>query len=249
MANKKLESLGFSKADTEIYPRLIMSVSALDKEGKSHFALTAPSRIAYFNVDIGLEGVVNKFKGKDIMVYDMTVQEEWDAAKREWNEFVQAYYAVLEDPKVRTIVADTATEWWEMIRLARFGKTTQVMPYMYGPVNAEFRKLLKKAYSSDKNLILLHKMKETYENNEPTGEYERAGFKDIGYLVQVNCRAYREDGTVQSDGSVKPGAFHMYVENCRQNPDLADSDFTAPFNEFPMLASLILPDTGPEDWE
>ena len=44
--------------------RLIVSVEGLEKRGKTHFAMTAPPPIAYFDMDIGAEGVVNKFEDR-----------------------------------------------------------------------------------------------------------------------------------------------------------------------------------------
>ena len=76
---------------------------------------------------------------------------------------ISSYQWALAEPAVRTISVDTATELWELLRMARFGKLTQVMPYQYGPVNAEFRSLIRMAYASDKNLILLHKMRKVYK--------------------------------------------------------------------------------------
>lgn len=246
---KSLKDLGFGEVDPTVNPRLIMAIDGLEKSSKSHTALTAPAPTAYFNVDTGLEGVIHKFAHKEVYLFDMIVPDGEKEAKAEWERFTKAYFAMLKDPDIRTIVGDTATEWWELIRMARFGKTTQVMPYMYGPVNAEFRKLIKAAYASDKNLILLHKLGDVYVNNEPNGEYKRLGFKDTGYLVQMNCRVYRDDSYEDDDGNHVPGEFHLYVQDCRQNPDLAGQDFTAPFNQFSMLASLVLPSTEPGDWE
>ena len=67
-----MEEAGFHKAETiETHKRLIVSIAALEKCGKTHFALTAPGPIAYFNFDIGVEGVIGKFcKDKSIWVTD-----------------------------------------------------------------------------------------------------------------------------------------------------------------------------------
>ena len=160
----KLSGTGFKEADPSIKKRLLVAVEALEKEGKTHFALTAPGPIAVFDFDTGMEGVVHKFaRQKKIYVSDyrrlgnvMTnTPDNWILL---WEKFKREYIATMEAPEIRTVVMDTATEVWELLRMARFGKLTQVMPYHYGPVNAEYRELLRKAYSTEKNLILLHKM-------------------------------------------------------------------------------------------
>lgn len=239
--NKK----GFTSAkDIEIAPRIIMSIEGLEKQGKTHFALTAPGPIAMFSTDIGEEGVVSKFKDKDIWVMsiDKVDENSTEQAPKEYARFKTAYTDVLRGKDVRTVVIDTATEIWEILRMARFGRLTQVMPYQYGPVNAEYRALIREAYTYDKNLILLHKMKPQYINDKRTGEYERAGFGDTGFLVQVNAQVYRYS---PSDG----GEFVIYVRDCRQNPDLTGEEFMGPMCSFPFLASQIIPDINPSIWE
>lgn len=126
--------------------------------------------------------------------------------------------------------------------MARFGRLTQVMPYQYGPVNSEYRALIREAYGYNKNLILLHKMKPQYVNDKRTADYDRAGFGDTGFLVQVNTRVYRyspEDG----------GDFAIYVEDCRQEPDMVGEELVGPMCSFPFLAGMVLPDIDPKEWE
>lgn len=239
-----LKVAGFEIADDTVQPRIVISVCGLEKQGKTHFALTAPGPIALFNLDIGTEGVVNKFvrEGKQIAVYDMSMPDV-NEAEAVWEKFAKAYRGVLKDKWVRTIVWDTATEMWELLRLARFGKLTQVMPYHYGPVNAEYRKLLRAAYDSNKNVILLHKMKAVYVNDKRTSDYERAGFSDTGFLVQVNAQVYRD---VADEENTNPD-FNLYIKDCRQNAELAGFELAGPMCNFATMASFILPDTDMED--
>ena len=246
MTKAKMKKLGFTEAkDIALAPRIILSLSGLEKQGKTHFSLTAPGPIAMFSTDIGEEGVVDKFTDdKDVYVMDVARlgEESAEKAPAEYERFHTAYIELLRGDDVRTIVFDTATEVWELLRIARFGRLTQVMPYQYGPVNAEYRHLIREAYNYDKNLILLHKMKPQYVNDKRTGEYERAGFGDTGFLVQINAQIYRyapEDG----------GEFVLWVKDCRQNPDMAGEEYPGPMCTFPMMATLALPNVDPEVWE
>ena len=238
-----LASLGFIPAETIIVqPRLVMSIAGLEKQGKTHFALTAPGDIAFFNLDSRIEGVIHKFTGdKTIHVVDINVPEDPVAAKTQWEKFTKAYMVCLQDKAIRTIIIDTATELWELLRMFRFGKLTQIMPMQYGPVNAEFRAIIRKPYSlGSTNVIFLHKMKKEYINNNPTGEYERAGFNDMGFIVQVNAQVYRDEG--------KDGEFHIYIKDSGQNPEIAGEDLPGVLCDFPTVASLVLPDTNVTDW-
>jgi len=242
MGSPRLEKYGFADAkDFKSLPRLIMSLSGLEKQGKTHFALTAPGPVAVFDTDIGGEGVTEKFtKDKKVLVTKVARitdgdDDAVDDAEEEWDRVKGAYLYLLRGKDVRTIVFDTATEIWELLRIARFGRLTQVMPYQYGPVNKEYRDLIREAYAYDKNLILLHKMKAQYVNDKRTGEYERAGFNDTGFLVQVNAQVYRYS---REDG----GEFNLSVKDCRQNPELAGEDdlFEGEMCTFPWLANMVL---------
>ena len=240
----KLAGTGFKEADTGVKLRILVGVEALEKEGKTHFALTAPGPLAVFDFDTGMEGVVHKFAGKKkIYVSDyrrlgnvMTnTPENWVLL---WEKFKREYIAAMDAPEIRTVVLDTATEVWELLRMARFGKLTQVMPYHYGPVNAEYRELIRKAYASGKNLILLHKMKDEYVNDKRTGQLKRSGFSDTGFLVQVNVRLWRDEDN----------NFHLYVKDCRQNPDANGMDLMNDMANFPTLATIVFPGTEEGDW-
>lgn len=235
-----IESLGFKKADMSVMHRLIVNVMAREKSGKTHFALTAPGPIVLFNFDFGLEGVINKFNKKPIYASEYRINEiSPDKYAAEWERFKRENKAAMNEKQVRTIIWDTGTEVWELIRMARFGKLTQVMPHQYGPVNSEMRTLVRDAYSSDKNLIVLHKMGIQYVNNNPTDKYVMAGFKDIPYNVQVNCLAWREDGG---------GDFHLEISDCRQNSDMAGLDMVGDMINFQNLAMMVLPGTSEKDW-
>lgn len=238
-----MAQMGFKPVDpkSSAIKRLIVNITGKEKSGKSNLALTAPGPIALFDFDYGLEGVVEKFAGKKSIYRSEYRISELSADKyiSEWERHKKEFRAALSHKGVRTVVEDTGTEMWELVRLARFGKLTQVMPQHYGPVNAELRGLVRDAYSSDKNLIFLHKMTQVYINNQPTKDYAMAGFKDIPYAVQVNCLAWREEGG---------GDFHLEIQDCRQNSAIAGMDLVGDMINFPQLAMMVYPDTEEDNW-
>ena len=252
ITDKGLLQAGFKPKKAEVRRRLVVQVEGHEKTGKTHFALTAPGPIAYFGLDLGDEGVIEKFlaEGKEIITPDdgirvpTTVEMHIDGprldASSAWEQFKKAYIAACKSPQVRTIVWDTATEVWELIRLARFGKLAQVMPVQYGPVNGEMRGLIRAAYDSNKNFVMLHKMKAEYVNDKRTGKYERAGFGDTGYVVQINLRTFHDPDASE---------FGVEVLNARQDMTLCGQIYTGDLCTFPMIATLIVEGTSPEDWE
>lgn len=260
---KRMFELGFVEADDTVYPRIICSVGGKEKSGKTNFSLTAPDPIAILSTDIGTEGVVNKFKalGKDVWEYEIDMPEKYDDAVQIWDGdgsksnpgVAKVYKKILKIPEIRTIMLDTATEIWELLRIRRFGKLTQVMPYQYGPVNAEFRRMLKQPYSCQKNLILLQKMKPVYIDDKRTSDYENAGFSDTPYLVQVNLETFRTVPKRKCPYCDNEDGEHRHwcvkVKDCRQNPNLIDMVFKDKMCSFPVLASMIIEDTDVEDWK
>jgi hypothetical protein len=248
---------GFTEANNEEKLRLVLNVEGMEKCGKTHFALTAPGPIAVIDMDIGLEGVISKFTlQKKIYVAsfnyrDATTPDEWE---KMWVKMKTAYMDALASKSIRTVIADTATEWWELVRMARFGKLAQVKPHHYAPVNAEFRDLLRKAYDTDKNLILIHKQKKEYTGDPGswTGNMERAGFGDIGYAVQANILSWRITALDEIYGKGREDGykgFGITVRDCRQQAELAGTELLEPLNTFPVLASQVFPSTDQSEWE
>jgi hypothetical protein len=227
----------FKLAKPSIKHRLVMSVEGPEKEGKTHFALTAPGPISFQDIDIGTEGVIDKFIAhKEIHLAEYELPSDQPGAVREWNQLKNDFEITLGSTAVRSAILDNATEAWDLVRLAKLGKLTQVMPHLYTQVNAEFRKLIRLAYKSDTNLILLHKKKKMYVNEQWNGKYERSGFADIGYLVQVMVECYKQDKK-----------FYLRVLACRQNPEIEGLVIEDP--SFAKLGIAVFPDTKLADWQ
>ncbi len=238
---------GFANANTisTLPKRLLVNIEGLDKGGKTHLALTAPGPIALFDMDRGLEGVVQKFmKEKEILFTSyrhMPCVTEMDH-KNLWAKFEKDYDTVLLHKGIRSIIDDTATELWEKARLAEFGRLSNVQ-HLYPALNAKFRKLIDRAFDAEKNLILIHKRKKSYKQNAKgedswTGGWEKAGFGEVGYIVQVNLYAFQQDD----------GEFACEVINSRLQPSLNGEVFAGELCTFPYIASLLRPDTEIMDW-
>lgn len=234
--------------ETDAPRRLIMAVSGHERTGKTHWALTAPAPLGYMQLDAGGEDLVPKMRrlrpkaelwharyAVDIMpgLSDSEVERR---AKPVWERFAADYEKNL--PNLRTLVIDTGSEAWELLRLAEFGKVASVKPIHYGPVNATFRRLVRISYNHSCNVIWIHKMKKAYKNDSWNGGYEPACFSAMGYEVQIQARVFRDE-----DG------FQMEVEDCRQNPDLAGQIIPEPLCNFPDVAQLVYPDSRRSDWE
>lgn len=244
---------GFKRVNSVPKPRLIVSVEGLDKVGKTAFALSAPGPIAYLETDMGTEGVIEKFQADKVILSPAAYESRFEGgaakndAEKEFNRFEKEFRLALAN--TRSVVIDTASDIWEMLRMARFGKLTQVKPHHYAPVNAEYKDLITSAYDSEANLILLHKLKATWAEgsdgkSSKTGQFERQGFADTGYLVQVNVRCWREEEREPGDLG-----FRMQVLNCRSNPEIAGEVLANEMITFQTLGMLAKPDVDPSVWE
>lgn len=264
----------FQVANESPLPRLVVAVDGLDKEGKTNLGLTAPGPLAYCAFDQGHEGVIEKFqttkpiqradyfvnisKGMDQSKVMQEVLPVWDQFLTDWKLAMGA----LKKGHMRTLVLDTASEAWEVLRLARFGKLAQVLPHHYTALNAEYRNLVREVYNTPGNLILIHKLKAEWVDNPATGKggktgaYVRAGYADTAFLAQANVLCWREKN--QETGQ-KTGPYHVTIQNCRQNPLAAGVDLSTdlldpppefmPQANFQWLGVSVYPQTSPEDWK
>jgi hypothetical protein len=219
--------------------RLILMVAGPQKVGKTTLALSScvEGLTAVLNYDYGLEGVINQFEGKPILVMDLehptSMAKDNESAegdyKKAWAMAKDAYYTALNDKRVKSIVIDTASEFWESCRLAGLGRLEKVPPLKYGEVNAEMRKIIRDAQESvDKNLILLHSVKDEYAKNERTGNQVFSGFSGTPGLVQMVLEMWK-------NGKDYSGT----IVDCRQKRSLEGTELPASILTFPQLLKLV----------
>lgn len=237
-----MEKLGYERPTvTEIPKRLIASVSGLEKTGKTHLALSAPEPVYYLNFDLGLEGVLEKFlrDGRDIWVYQIKNAHDMtgDAALASWDKLKDTIRQTYESNQ-GTLVVDTGTEFWELLRMARLGKLTQVKPQHYGLVNGEMREVIRWAYAADQmSTIFVHKLKDEWVagadgSSRKSGKKEVAGFGEMAYMVQANLETYArpDDGVI---------SFGTRVKDCRQNPMLYNMEFEGVMSDYTAITEAV----------
>lgn len=246
-------------------PRLVVGVEGPPFTGKTHFIFTAPRPLKIFNLDYGLEGMMDQFRRKDgpitlrgveIADYSLSkaaltsniAQEQARAVVR---EFRADYKAVLKEKTRHTFAHDTSSEFWKIFRFADLGKLKQVPPLRYDRVNMIWADLMNEIYHTPHNLILVHRVKDKYVeevidgvkvSNRVPGETEREAFKNVEYIVQVFIRTWRRDRKGKSP------LFGFTVTKCRQRASVVGEVFEGEFATFPMLAMSVFPKSAPEEW-
>lgn len=230
-----------------------MSADGLPKTGKTRFICTLPAPLVIHNFNFGLKGVIDPFiaEGKEIYQEDYEIQlsklpgaaftELGDAAKRAWDRFARSFTESLR--QMRSVAVDMGGEAWDVLRLARLGKLTQVLPVQYTAVNAEFRQLIQEAVRSKANVVFLHKLKPEYKNDVKTNNFERAGFGDIGFDMELVLRTSRDYSKTGVD------QFSAKIEECRANFNASGKEFRGGDVTFANIAVAVYPGTKVEDWQ
>jgi hypothetical protein len=228
--------------------RLVLAVIGPQKVGKTTLGLSAIAcgPLAMLDYDFGLEGITADFRAQLIktgfyhtafspptsMLLEQDITNE--DYKKAWQRSKEAYYVALNDPRIKTILVDTASEWWEACRLSYFGKLTQVFPMnRYGEPNGDFRKLIRDALERpDKNVILTHKVKDEYANDQRTGRKIFSGMNDVPGLAQMVVEMWKRGKD-----------YGLTIVDCRHKRSLEGTELPAVAADFPMLLSLV---HGPE---
>lgn len=250
-------------------PFHILSIEGLPKTGKTHFYSTAPGGIGVQSLDFGTEGVIDKFPDTYFDVkeynfaYDFTIKSRGDEAVEQAERIKEDYWAPFNtdcaaffaDPAIRTVVWDTASEVWEMLRLAHFGKLQQNPQLAYGPVNAEYKALVRMANVARKNLVLVHQLSKEYREVEEngktksveTGNFKRTGNNKVDYLVHSYIRLHYSEPVKNSKGIiVTPGRFQTEILRSRFNPDV--NGMIVDSTDFVSLMSLLAPHVESDAW-
>jgi len=251
---------GFAKDDPKERIHLVSSIEGQTSTGRSHLACTAPGPIAFIDMDYNSDPVRAKFKAQGKQIYyakhmipgkvrHMKPTGKMGqfkgtyvkAAVDTWAAVTEDYYWALEH--ARTVVVDTATELWELCRLAHllpeWGRIEHIKSHHYTPLNTDFRNLLRAGYESDANVILTHKVKKEYKGDSWSGKYERAGFGDIDFVCQVNMLTMVD----------KYGDFTVKILKCTQNPSLVGEVLEYPMNTIPMIGQMVFPNSKGGDWK
>lgn len=202
----------FEPAPTELTRRCVMmNIYGDTGTGRTTFALTAPSPIVLFHSAEKIDGIVQQFSSqKEIHLYDFGVVFR-DAnkslvqaqAREEFDRFTHAYYTAFS--RARTIIIDTETDLWELLRQAHFGDVKPSggrLELNWGPVNAEWNTLFRHfRHQNTTNLMVISKTEDEYKENKSgfgtkTGKTIRKGQKNIPFMADIYARTSRDPFTL-----------------------------------------------------
>lgn len=248
----ELVKAGFVSTLPKTRRRLILATDGHEKTGKTRFALTAPGPIVFINFDYGLEGpLLEEFGHKIAAIKSFGAQSEsfnlptQKESQEVWDDVCNAYLQAMKSG-MRTVVVDTYSDAYNWARLAYFGKFSQVMPNHYMDLNDITKRMIMQAHKYDSNVIFIHRQKEDWKDNKPTGVFKREGSKHMGYAVHCNATHTRK---LVTDGSGKVNKWGLTITDARQNMDLAGVELEDEQVTFPYLAEMVFPKTTEKDWQ
>lgn len=224
-----------------------MQIWGPTQAGKSSLAFSAPGPIALIDAGEKVRGVVERFvaQGKKIRRVNYGGMFKGDPKTRALaaNACIERFKAAILDSMgwAKTIIIDTHTEAWEILRMARFGTLTPQgeIKSMYGPVNAEWTSIFKPFRIDPKcNLITVGMEAEAYKADKATGKMKQAGQKDFPYCADVRVRMGRN----------KDGGFVATLEKAWMNAMLEGSEYTDEEITFSRIMSDIT-ETPEEEWQ
>lgn len=228
----------------QFVPTPVLSACALDGHGKTTFALTAPKPLALFHIDPNTEETVEKAIDSKLIArgdvtlypvpYPASIFNAKDALQTEaehaWEDkFIEPLRTVLDDSDVRGVVFDTSTELFELVLMADHGRTVQIMPEMRTKTNYKFKGLLNALKRSGKTIVLLHRLRDAYENKSVNtskgkeerrekidGVYEREGFSKTGFHVNVEVALFFDPTREGAEAN----RYGVKITRCTQRPAL-----------------------------
>lgn len=215
--------------------------------GKTEFALGGPGLVGAVTVDRGHMGMLMNphpprtrnpntlWKVIDPPMMSAATKPEFEAY---WINIRDSAYRAAESSQIRTVLLDGDSDTWEVHRVAVLGRLSQVPSHMYGTVNAERRAYYARLSDAGKFLIITNKMAKEYvttygpdgkpeldDKGKPkrhwSGGWERKGFDDLNYSLQISLECFRTDAVRAPDGSiVSDGQFCARLELCKPNRSL-----------------------------
>lgn len=208
-----------------VVANIIVSISGMPKNGKSHLALSFPAPMTIFSFDIGLESLLRKFPDKefDVKTYPIPIIDsvKGKGLQKEimgiWNTFMDDLRVATES-NAKTLVIDTATAVYEIARIARAGELGQenLLQFQYGEVYARMKSIIQRPRLAGQNLVLTHYLRDRYVDNASTGEKELDGWRHTEGEVDV-VLTIRKERVSRIGKDSKPHKKTIFITTIKDN--------------------------------
>lgn len=215
------------EGDSAYQPRVTLDIVGGENTGKTALALSSSllGPVAYMAFDPGWE-IVKKFRqemGRQIAVKRYSTKipssvnpDNWsgvaDAMTPEYERWRADLIEVLE-MGVTAVVLDTASEAYELVRLALMGRLNPNVTDDYGraqgQVNSVMRSIFREIEDSGSHLVTLHKVSDF--NKDGVVSTRISGWKDITYYAPYRVRARYDYENPETDSNSDPKFFFAEI--------------------------------------
>lgn len=229
---------------------VIAAIWGKEGSGKTTMALTFPKPIVHFDIDVGgydrakwrldMAGMKSTSYSLPIQIEKMMGGEKSGVTIRfpkrvmgyreVWQKIIIDFVKACEDPKVKTIVMDSATQLWSICHNGLLQQKQEIqiakepniqdsaLRERLQPVefpNDRMRSLIYNARGAGKNLVLTHYPKPIYKErfdnkgeliSYKSDEVEPDGFKDTTKLVDVVFWTYADEEKMDGGTKITPRA-------------------------------------------
>ncbi len=211
---------------------LLISTEGEDKAGKTTFELSAPGPLGIQDFDFGIARAISgrpdlkaklEMPGTEYHSYSFKIparlnrKNDAEVLKQfepVLDRFLDDFYKMVDNPAIRTIIWDTATEIWKIIQYVGSGRMEKIPWNLRPEMNARYRGLLDAAGEAGKHMVLTHKVKNEWaevvgmdgkKSTSKTGNLVRDGFDELHYAVDtyLRCRGDIVEPTPEKPDRVK----------------------------------------------
>lgn len=167
-----------------LVPNIITSISGYPKSGKTHLSMSWPEPIKIYSFDLGADFIRAKFPDKhiDIHNFDLPIIDSDPPdpyAEAIWDEFKSEYKKDVEGGTYKTVILDTATAVWEIVRhaITEEKNRKKLLEVEYALPNIKMYGLFARPRVTGVNLITIQYLRDKYVKGENSGIVEMDGWK------------------------------------------------------------------------
>lgn len=224
---------------------LLLSVTGEIGAGKSDLIFrSAPEPVLFVNADKNVQGLVERYIGKQIYIHELDIPKDFDKASDKvlLDEFTDLYMDAVTSGYFRCISIDTFDHIYNLARRGILGESAfefgENKRTDFAPVNAFMRSLFDEARKHQVSLIATSHPKDEYRGAVATGKKVPGGWKHMVACAEMHISLTKDI----SEKNINK-KFRCLIEKCTPAPECEGEELGGDEITFQTLASLAYPGT------